>query len=161
MGAPAASEDSTATYEIHLQDPPPATLVARFAPSRLRRTPAQTVLLGRVASQDELAGLIERVLAMGLVLNEVHERRVAATAAGPGRAAAGHRTVYRSYEVRVGGRLDGTLLRYLRWPHRLLPEQSALSFEATPEEVHEFLSDCCRLGLGIDRVRRVRPPSSG
>ena len=153
--AHATSESGSATYEIHLQDAPPDTLVARYAPSGVRRTPAHTVLMGRVASQDELAGLIDRVLTMGLVLSEVHELRMASGAAGDARPVSGRRAVYRSYEVRVDGQLDGTLLRYLRWPHRHVPEQAALSLEGTPERVHEFLTACCSLGLGIERVRMI------
>ena len=109
----------------------------------------------RVASQDELAALLERVLAVGLVLNEVHELRVASRAPTATRRVAGQRTVHRAYEVRVDGRSTRRLLRFLRWHHRHLPEQAALRLEGTPEDVHEFLSACCRLGLGIERVRRV------
>jgi hypothetical protein len=149
-------ESSSATYEIHLRGTPPDTLVARFAPSVVR-SPAQTVLMGRVASQDELASLLERVLAMGLVLNEVHELRVASSPPRASRPVAGRRTVYRAYEVRVHGELDGATLRFLRWHHRHLPEHAALYLEGTPEDVHELLSAFCRLGLGIERVRRMEP----
>jgi hypothetical protein len=151
------------TYEVHLQGTPPETLIARFAPTRVGRMPAQTVLMRRVASQDELATLLERVLALGLPLNEVHELRIASTAP---RRVAGERTVHRAYEVRIGGQLDEGLLRFLRWNHRHLPEQAALRLEATSDEVHEFLGACCGLGLGIERVRRVAaftpsaPPSA-
>jgi hypothetical protein len=31
----------------------------------------------------------------------------------------------------------------------------AVWLNGTTEEVHEFLSACCRLGLGIEQVRRV------
>ena len=46
----------------------------------MARTPAQTVLMRRITSQDELASLLDRVLAVGLVLNDVHELRVASRA---------------------------------------------------------------------------------
>jgi hypothetical protein len=154
---PEHSRDGRAceTYEVHLQGSPPETLIARFAPTRVGKMPAQTVLMGRVASQEELGTLLERVLAVGLVLNDVHELRVASRAPTPTRRVAGQRTVYRAYEVRVDGPLDDGLLRFLRWNHRHLPEQAALRLEGTIEEVHEFLGACCRLGLGIERVRRV------
>jgi hypothetical protein len=146
---------ASATYEVHLQGSPPDTLMARFAPTVVGRVPAQTVLMRRVTSQDELAILLERVLTVGLVLNDVHELRVASRAPDATRRVAGQRTVSRAYEVRVDGRLDEALLRFLRWKHRYLPEQAALRLEGTTEEVHEFLDACCRLGLGIERVRRV------
>lgn len=150
-----APPDSSTTYEIHMQGTPPDTLVARFAPRQVRRTPAQTVLMRRVASQDELAALLERVFAMGLVLNEVHELRVASSPPSPSPSVAGRRTVQRVYEVRVNGELDATVLRFLRWHHRPLPGHVAVRLEGTPELVHEFLAACCGLRLGIDRVRRV------
>jgi hypothetical protein len=154
---PEHSRDGRAseTYEVHLQGSPPETLIARFAPTLVGRMPAQTVLMRRVASQDELATLLERVLALGLMLNEVHELRVASRAPTTMRRVAGERTVHRAYEVRIDGQLDEGLLRYLRWNHRHLPEQAALRLEGTCDEVHEFLSACCQLGLGIERVRRV------
>jgi hypothetical protein len=160
---PEHSRDGRAseTYEVHLQGSPPETLIARFAPTLVRKMPAQTVLMRRVASQDELATLLERVLAVGLMLNEVHELRIASRAPAATLGLGGQRTVHRAYEVRVDGKLDEGLLRYLRWSHRHLPEQAALRLEGTTDEVHEFLSACCRLGLGIERVRRVTAVSQG
>jgi len=151
----ASDERLTATYEVHLQGSPPETLIARFAPTRVGRTPAQTVLMRRVSSQDELATLLERLLSVGLVLNEVHELRVASRAPSATHRAAGERTVHRAYEVTIDGQLDGALLRFLSWHHRHLPEHAAVWLEATAQEVHEFLSACCTLGLGIEQVRRV------
>jgi hypothetical protein len=148
-------ERSYATYEVHLQGSPPETLMARFGPAVVKRMPAQTVLMRRVTSQDELATLLERVLTMGLVLNDVHEHRLASRAPDATRQVDGQRTVHREYEVRVDGRLDESLLRFLRWNHRYLPEQAALRLEGTTDKMHEFLGACCRLGLGIERVRRV------
>lgn len=153
----APTRTASATYEIHLQSEPSEALVSRFAPSRIGRRHAQTVLTGRVASQDELATLLERVFSLGLVLDEVHELRVASHFPGKPRPGGGSRTVLRAYEVRIDGELDEALLRFLRWQHRSLPEQAALWLEGTPEQVYAFLSDCCRLGLGIERVRRVTP----
>jgi hypothetical protein len=158
MGRAGSTRESmSATYEIRLRSTPPDALVAEFAPRGVRRTSAQTVLMRRVASQDELASLLERVLAVGLVLNEVHELRLASSPPHHSRPVGGQRTVYRAYEVRIDGELTGPLLRYLEWHSRHLPEHSALSLEGPPEIVHEFLSACCRLGLGIEQVRRVDP----
>src|SRR4051794_37934758 len=146
----------SASYEIHLQGTPSEALAARFAFTRVRRRPAQTVLMGQVASQDELARLLERVLAMGLVLNEVHELRVGTKRRHPSPSEPGRRTTFRAYEVRIDGQLDNALLRFLQWHHRHLPEHAAVWLEGTPEHVYAFLSDCCRHGLGIERVRRVK-----
>jgi len=147
------------TYEVHLQGAPPETLIARFTPTRVARLPAQTALMRRVASQDELATLLERVLAVGLKLNSVHQLRVASRASIATQRVAGQRTVHRAYEVRVDGPLDERLLRFLRWNHRHVPEQAAVRLTGTTDEVHEFLSACNLLGLGIERVRKVRPAS--
>ena len=154
-----ADGSSSATYEVRLQGSPPETLMARFARTRVARTPAQTVLMRRITSQDELASLLDRVLAVGLVLNDVHELRVASRAPSAVPRVAGQRTVYRAYEVRVDGELDGVLLRFLRWPHRHVPEHVAVWLDGNAEEVHDFLSACCRLGLGIEQVRRVTASS--
>ena len=85
--------------------------MARFAPAEVRRARAQTVLVGRVASQDELAILLDRVLSMGLVLDEVHELRVAPSAPATAGQGGEPRVRHRAYEVRVAGRLDGPMLR--------------------------------------------------
>ena len=115
------------------------------------------MLVRRVGSQDELANLLERVLSMGLVLDEVHELRAASSRSAHTRDKGGERGLRRAYEVRVAGRLDESLLRFLRWQHTHVPEHARLSLEGTPDDLHEFLGACCRLGLGIDRVRRVPP----
>jgi hypothetical protein len=155
-GADQELDAGSATYEIHLQGTPSEALGARFSFTRVRRRPAQTVLMRRVTSQDELAALLERVLALGLVLNEVHELRLGSKLQHEAPSEAGQRTVSRAYEVRIDGQLDNTLLRFLQWRHQHLPEQAALTLKGTPEQVYAFLSDCCRLGLGIERVRRVK-----
>ena len=59
----------------------------------------------------------------------------------------------------MAGRLDGPMLRLLRWEHRHVPEHARLSLVGTPDDVHEFLGACCSLRLGIDRVRRLTPVS--
>ena len=148
---------ASATYEIRLQGAPPETLLARFVPTGVRQTSPQTVLMRRVASQDELAGLLDRVLAIGLVLNEVHELRVASSTQSGAGSGSGQRVVSRAYEVRVDGQLEALQLRYLQWQHRHLPAQAAVRVDGTPEDIHEFLTACCRLGLGVEQVRRVTP----
>ena len=176
---PEHSRDGRAseTYEVHLQGSPPETLIARFAPTLVGRKPAQTVLMGRVASQDELATLLERVLALGLELNEVHELRVASHPPSASRPVAG--AANGPSRVRGEGRrrarrgdcsasCDGTTAT--------CPSRRRCGWRAPPSEVHEFLSACCRLGLGIERVRQghglhpngagirhpeLRPPSGG
>jgi hypothetical protein len=158
MGTAGATvEDTSATYEIHLQDAPPDTLVARFAPTEMCRVRAQTVFVRRVVSQDELASLLDRVLSMGLVLDEVHELRITPGTRAIGGQGGEPRSRQRAYEVRVAGRVDGPMLRLLRWDHRHVPELARLSLEGTPDDVHEFLGACFSLRLGVDRVRRLTP----
>ncbi|HCB04837.1 MAG TPA: hypothetical protein PLZ93_12320 [Nocardioides sp.] len=142
MAAIATAPAPSATYEIDLEGEPSADLVARFAPCRVARRPAQTLLVSADASQDDLAELLQRVLAVGLPLEEVHRPAL------PG------------YVVRVYGELDDALLRYLRWPHVRLPEQAALLLDGPPARLHAVLRDCCRLGVGIERVRRVSHTSA-
>ena len=96
----------SATYEVHLQDTPPE-ISRRFAPTRVASDAGPDRADAPVSSQDELATLLERVLALGLVLNEVHELRVASRPPSATRRVAGERTVYRAYEVRIDGQLDG------------------------------------------------------
>ena len=80
--------------------------MARFTPTRVARLPAQTALMRRVASQDELATLLERVLAVGLMLNAGARATGRLTCADATPRVAGQRTVHRAYEVRVDGQLD-------------------------------------------------------
>jgi len=151
---------SAVMYEIHLYGTPPEELVAQFPSARLRRMPAQTLLMRRVSSQEELSVLLERVFSMGLVLNDVHELRVASPPSVGARSEGGQRSVYRAYEVRIDGELDAAMLRYLGWHHRHLPEQTALRLDSPPTDIHEFLNACCRRRLGIERVRRVTAAGS-
>lgn len=53
----------------------PASLRAAFPVAGVRRTPAETVLTTEVRHGAELDALLDKVLFMGLVLTEVHERR--------------------------------------------------------------------------------------
>jgi hypothetical protein len=65
----------------------------------------------------------------------------------------------RNYEIRVEGELGGTLLRYLRCPHRMIPEETVLRVNATSAELARLLRACSEHGLTIERVTRISRPS--
>jgi hypothetical protein len=64
----------------------------------------------------------------------------------------------RNYEIRVEGELGETLLRYLRCPHRTVPEETVLRVDATSAELARLLRACSEHGLTIERVIRISPP---
>ena len=60
-----------------------------------------------------------------------------------------------TYEVRVAGELGEPLLRYLRWSHYAVPEQTLVRLAAGSADLHRFLRACTDCGASIERVRRV------
>jgi hypothetical protein len=149
-------EESTATYEIRLRGTPPDSLARQFASVRLGRARAQTVLFRRAESPAELDSLLASLRALGLCLAEVHELPLQVTSEAQSAEHTGELWPRpRNYEVRVDGELDETLLRFLRWQHCLIPEQTSLCMDAGPDHVLEFIARCSELGLGIERVHRV------
>jgi hypothetical protein len=149
-------EEPTATYEVRLRGTPPDSLAQQFTSMRVGRARAQTVLFRRVESPAELDSLLASLRSLGLCLAEVHElpwllppdtqstEHAGELCPGP-----------RNYEVRVDGELGNNLLRFLRWRHYRVPEQTSLCVDARPDHVLEFIARCSELGLGIERVRRV------
>jgi hypothetical protein len=97
-----------------------------------------------VSDAGQLDQLLETLCSFGLRLLEVHRAPGA-----DGQAAA--------YEVRVQGELGAPLLRYLRWPHRIVPQQTLVRIAAATDELHEFLRECHEAGAGIECVHRVDP----
>ena len=156
------ADDSQATSEIGLLGSVPESLRRGHPPMDLRTTPAQTMLVRHVGGPEELDELLEQLSSMGLVLTEIHTR---ASRYRPDPALAdadGGRTegvAGREYEVRVLGQLGERLLRHLGWAHCVLPEQHLAWGDATADELNDFLAECSRLGLVIERVHRaVTPP---
>jgi hypothetical protein len=150
-------DGSQATYEIGLLGSVPESLRRRHPPMDLRTSPAQTLLVRYVGRPEELDELLEQLNSMGLVLTEIHAR--VSTAADPALADADpgrpEGLARRDYEVRVLGQLGERLLRHLGWAHRALPEQQLVCGDATADELNDFLAECSRLGLVIERVHRA------
>jgi hypothetical protein len=67
----------------------------------------------------------------------------------------------RDYEIRVEGELGRPFLQHLHCMHCVLPEQTMVRVDATPEEIQHLLQDCSDLGLTIESVHRVwdSPPT--
>jgi hypothetical protein len=151
-------DDSPATYEIGLLGSVPESLRRRHPPMDVRTTPAQTLLVRHVGRPEELDELLEQLSSMGLVLTEIHAR-VCTSDADPAIAGAdlgdSERSAGRHYEVRVLGQLGERLLRHLGWAHCALPEQQLACGDATADELNDFLAECSRLGLVIERVHRA------
>ncbi len=59
-------------YEIRLQRRPPESLRRRFPTMTMQAMRAQTALFREVEEPEELDGLLQKLLSMGLVLTEVH-----------------------------------------------------------------------------------------
>ena len=90
--------------------------------------------------------LLEKVFSVGLVLTDVHRLPPSAGLA--------------TYEVRVAGDLGEPLLRYLRWFHYTVPEQTLVRLTVAQADLHGFLRACTESGVRIERVRRVHAPTA-
>lgn len=133
-------------YDIQLRARPPASLQESFPRVRVETVPAQTALRGRVSEPGQLDDLLDKVRSVGLVLADVH--RLSSTRQ-PGRPDS------ETYEVRVEGELGERLLRYLRWPHYVVPEQTVVRIAAAPASLQSYLQSCT--GAGIERISLVEP----
>jgi hypothetical protein len=131
-------------YDVLLTRAPPAPLRSRYPTMTVHPTCRQTALRGRVNEAGQLDQLLEMLRSFGLRLLEVHR-------ASGGDGPAG------TYEVRVQGELGAPLLRYLRWPHRVVPQQTRVRIAAAADELHEFLRECHEGGASIECVHRVDP----
>ena len=78
-------DGETARYEIRLQGTAPGPLREMFPTATVITTPAETVLVRQFEEPAELDDLIGLLLAMGLVLTEVHELLMPAEASVVGR----------------------------------------------------------------------------
>lgn len=114
-----------------------------FAP--IRTTGTQTALVGQVREPAQLDTLLEKLLSVGLVLDDVH--RIAMTSASDDGAA--------TYEVRVAGEIGASLLSYLQWQHYIVPEQIWVRVAAGSIDLLHCLEVFTAAGASIEQVRRV------
>ena len=148
-------------YDILLRRRPPEFLESRFPSMTICTTGAQTALRRRVQGPGQLDVLLHKLCSVGLILTDVHRLPAAGhdrfpTDGGPGSAeVAALSAGCVTYEVRVAGELGARLLRYLRWSHYAVPEQTLVRLAAAAPELHSFLRACTDYGAGIERVRRV------
>ncbi len=158
--------DPETLYDILLKERPPEFLQLRYPSMTICTTGAQTALRGRVQGQGQLDALLQKLCSVGLALTDIHRLPAAAhdrflAEGGPGstevadlsEGGAGCAT----YEVRVAGVLGARLLRYLRWSHYAVPEQTLVRLAAAAPELHSFLRACTDYGTSIERVHRVEP----
>jgi hypothetical protein len=140
--------DREVVYDIQLHRRPPDALRSQFPTMALRSTGAQTALRRQVGDLGQLDDLLQKLSSVGVVLTDIH--RLPPTARDRVAGAV-------TYEVRVAGELGDSLLRYLSWPHCVVPEQTHVRLAAGQGELHRFLQACTDCGTGIERVRRVNP----
>ena len=69
---PPSPESPPVTYEIRLRGIPPESLLQQYPSIAVRTTRAQTVLFRNVDGTHELDDLLEELMAVGLVLSELH-----------------------------------------------------------------------------------------
>jgi hypothetical protein len=156
--------DREVVYDIELRRRIPDALRSQFPSITVRTAGAQTALRRQVGETGQLDALLQKLRSVGVVLTGIHRlspvprdgvavetdssagHPVGQDAEPPGGA---------TYEVRVAGELGESLLRYLRWPHYVVPEQTQVRLAAGPAELHRFLRACTDCGASIDRIRRV------
>jgi len=137
-------DDPEVVYDIELRRGLPDALRSQFPGMAVRTCVPETALRRRVGEPAQLDDLLRKLCSVGVVLTDVH--RV------PPVAPAGAAT----YEVRVAGELGQPLLRYLSWPHTVVPERTQVRLALGSADLRRFLRACTDSGAGIERVHRVR-----
>ena len=127
-----AEADREVVYDIQLHRRLPDSLRSEFPAMTVRTVGAQTALRLHVEEPEQLDGLLQKLRSVGVALTGLHrraeldpERRDGAT-----------------YEVRVAGELGEPLLRYLRCPHYVVPEQTQVRLAVGSAGLHRFLRAC-------------------
>ena len=160
---PEAEAERPVLYDIHLRRPLPESLRSQYPSLIVRKIGAQTALRQQVRGPAQLDALLQKLCSVGLVLTDVHRLPPAASGclSAHGQSSDtesaetdGGRVQGAVYEVRVQGELGETLLRYLRWSHYVIPEQTRVRLVAGSAELHRFLQVCTDSGTSIERVRR-------
>ena len=140
-----AQADREVVYDIELHRRLPDSLLSEFPAMLVRTVGPQTALQLHVDEPEQLDSLLQKLRSVGVALTGLHrrgdlnpERRDGVT-----------------YEVRVAGELGEPLLRYLRCPHYVVPEQTQVRLAVGSAGLHRFLRACTSCGASIERVRRV------
>jgi hypothetical protein len=151
--------DREALYDIQLGRRPPESMWSQYPSAQVRTTGAQTALLHRASGPGQLDALLQKLRSMGLVLMDVHRLPVPFEKATSVPTYGGHPmlAVCGAYEVRVKGELGEALLRYLRWPHYVVPEQTLVRIPVPSADLCGFLRACTEAGASIERVRMIHP----
>ena len=129
-------------YDVLLEGEPSESLRSRYPTLPVQTTGAQTALRRRISAPAQLDALLEKLCSLGLHLLAVHRLPGSADEAG-------------TYEVRVAGEVGEPLMRYLKWPHHVVPRQTRIRVAATSNELHRFLRTCTECGASIEGVHRV------
>jgi hypothetical protein len=140
-----ATTETEAVFEVQLRRRPDASLWSQYPAVAVQTTEPVTALRS-VSGPEQLDELLQRLRSVGLVLMDVH--RATSAADDP----LGHRAVH---EVRVRGVLGEALLRYLRWPHYVIPAETRLRITMAPADLLAFLQACTAAGAGIEQIHRV------
>jgi hypothetical protein len=165
MVAPAdAGADREVVYDIELHRRLPDALRSQFPAITVRTAGTQTALRRQVRETGQLDALLQKLRSVGVVLIGIHRLSPVAgdraeveteSSSGPLAGQDAEPPGGATYEVRVAGELGESLLRYLRWPHYVVPEQTQVRLTAGPAELNRFLRACTDCGASIDRIRRV------
>lgn len=129
-------------YDVWLEGEPSESLRSRYPALPIQTMAAQTALRRRISGPAQLDALLDKLSSLGLHLLAVHRLPGSADETG-------------TYEVRVAGEVGEPLMRYLRWPHHVVPGQTRIRVAATPNELHRFLRTCTECGASIEGVHRV------
>jgi hypothetical protein len=140
-----AEADREVVYDIQLHRRPPDSLRSEFPAMMVRSVGAQTALRLHVEEPEQLDGLLQKLRSVGVALTGIHRRAERDPERGDGA----------TYEVRVAGELGESLLRYLRCPHYVIPEQTQVRLAVGSAGLHRFLRACTECGASIERVRRL------
>jgi len=137
-------DDREVVYDIELRRGLPDAVRSQFPGMWVRTCVPETALRRRVGEPAQLNALLHKLSSVGVVLTDVHRVPPVPQAGGA------------TYEVRVAGELGQSLLRYLSWPHAVVPERTQVRLALGSADLRRFLRACTDSGAGIERVRRVR-----
>jgi hypothetical protein len=141
-----ADPDRTVVYDIELHRRPTESLRSEFPAMQVRTVGPQTALMLHTDEPTELDSLLHELSSLGVALTGLHRT---------GEVDLEHEGT--TYEICVAGELGEPILRHLRCPHHVVPEQTRVRLAVGSAALHRFLRACTSCGATIRRVRRVAP----